>query len=63
MPKNEEMNDEHRLMKKTRANWILPSMTQKDPTQSSINMPNLTPEELNLLKEVAGNVSPSFAEI
>jgi hypothetical protein len=26
-------------------------------------MPNLTPEELNLLKEVAGTVSPSFAEM
>lgn len=62
IPKAEEQNDEHRLMKKTRANWTLPSMTQQNPTQSSsINMPNLTPEELNLLKEVAQG--PSFAEM
>lgn len=28
IPKHEEMNEEHRLMKKTRANWTLPTMNQ-----------------------------------
>lgn len=49
--KFEENNEEHRLMKKTRANWTLPSMNQQIPTATTIGLPQPTPEEMHLVKE------------
>jgi hypothetical protein len=49
--KFEENNEEHRLMKKTRANWNLPTITQQIPTATTMMLPQQTPDEVYLFNE------------
>ena len=47
--KYEERTDEHRLTKKTRANWTLPTMNTDIPSATSMMVPQPSAEEMHLI--------------
>jgi hypothetical protein len=49
VPKYEERTDDHRLTKKTRANWTLPMMNTEIPSATSMMVPQPSAEEMHLI--------------
>lgn len=58
VPKYEE--EEHRMTKKTRANWTLPMMNTEIPSATSMMVAHASAEEMHLLKDLNnGNETPT----